>query len=176
MSEILNHNGEGKSRHSLLDAISKAVAKSIKGHNGMPASVNVIVEGYEFDGEEYVAKVRVMLMPHDLETDNRYHEKEEERQDHQKEAENVAVGFTAATYDIGFFNSTHDKALQMLEAQIQDIITIDGKVILIASDEVHDLLRQEAKELTQKQENNLDLQALELGPGSGSSGHKEDAA
>ena len=39
------------------------------------------------------------------------------------------------------------------------IITIDGQVILIASDEVHDLLRNEAREMPQKQENNLDLQA-----------------
>ena len=162
MSQILTFNNEGKSSHSLLEAISKAVVSTLKSQNGKPASINIIVEGYEFDGEEYVAKVRVMIMPHDLELDNKYHENDGERHDHQQEAEGVAIGFTAAAYDIGLFDSVHDDVLQRIQANIAEKIIIEGKIILIASEEVHDLLRHEVKELRLAKENNLDLPSLDI--------------
>jgi hypothetical protein len=174
MTQIHAEKSKGRSRHSLLEAIFKATATCIKKHDGGPASVNLIVEGYEFDGEDYVAKVRVMIMPHDLETDNLYHEKDATRHNRQEEGEDIATGFMAASYDIGLYDSVHDEVLHALQGQIQDKICMDGKVILIASDDVHDMLRKEVKERNMTKENNLDLQALELGAGSSTSRASDD--
>ena len=168
MTQISADSIEGRARGSLLEAITKAVSASLKTFNGGPASINVIVEGYEWDGEEYVAKVRVMVMPHDMEMDNLYHEGEDDRHNRQAEAENFAAGFTAAAHNIEQFDSRHDEAVLAVESHIHAEIQMstEGKIVLIASDDIHDKLQEEAIKNNLTDDNKLEAPTLDLGGGS----------
>lgn len=178
MTQLLANDQEGKSSYSLLEAIIKAISASLKTFPSGPASVNVIVEGYEFDGEEYVAKVRVIVMPHNLDIDNIYHENREDRDERQMEAENVASGFMAAAHHIEQYDSEYDHALNIIQAEIASKIELshEAKVTLSTTDEIHDILRKEAKEQQMKKENTLDFQTLDLGGGGSSSAQIDEAA
>lgn len=159
MTSILNGQGFGQSKESLKAAIVNAISQAMAeaGVNGDHMnSTTVIVDGYEFDGENFNVKARVSVIDHDLEQQEIYHEKDAELQERLEHSEDINNAFFASAN--GFDQGSIDQQDQAIDQSMEDILSNEEGIApavdnidsapqdnfqFMASAEVHDQLAQE---------------------------------
>jgi F0F1-type ATP synthase epsilon subunit len=98
MVHIDTAKAEGTSKTSLTKAISAAIADILGGYKDVQKiSITIIIDGYEFNGEEYVVKVRAIVANIDKDMEEAYHEKADDLEERLQAGDDMAHDFTESS-------------------------------------------------------------------------------
>jgi len=173
-------NTRGHSKNSLSEAIANAVGEAmgeLHGDGDSQISLTVVVDGYEFDGQQYHVNVRVMVLD--------YTASQHELYEHLKDdAPDLANDMTAAIYGKSSFDSDHDELVHEMEHKLEENFMEDGEIndfTLIAHPFTHNHLEMEAGYFERRDfhpQNDYKYDAPGPGLGGGASGgaSNEDTA
>lgn len=173
MTQIEMEAATGRSKNNLMEAIADAFRQALAGRNHR-YSITLIIDGYEFNGEEFRANVRIILYDLDEDKEELYRHIEEE---HQKRVEEEMINeMYAAFYNRALFPEEDSVADQIKDAidKLEETQPPQD-VRVIATPEMHDRLEKETGyplryETARMPKPHTDLAEPALGPGGASSG------
>ena len=189
MTHIIPGEGKGKSGHSLMEALVNAIAKAksqvgIRGDH--KTAMAVIIDGYDFNGEDYEVSVKISVVDFDLAQDDIYHENDDDLEERREHSEEMSNAFYASSFGIIHHNPDapdQDGIENVVEAKLAEYEEIDAHssieqngLKLYASNDVHDLLANEIMQMRQDKVMKNDMPSLDLGGGGGSSARTDEAA
>ncbi len=136
------------SKNSLSDAIANAIGFAMADFDGEhQISLTVVIDGYEFTGEEYRVKVRVMVFDHTKAAIENIEKYQDEKMREQELSRDLSDKMMSAIYHKTSYNSEEDEYAHILHHYLHHLEAhhhnIDGFTLMVHP-ATHDHLQMEA--------------------------------